>query len=375
MNRPTHDFASPIAVGGPFARSLRTAASAALVGLAFLSASTVALAGIPQLDASVIALVSGAPGAKVISYNTDGTTYQSAYKVHIANPSSNGGLNSIFFTLVTSVRDPVTLVPNSMTAAFIDPVVAGCTASLGNTRLDCAFGPLPPGAPAIEFILLVPSPTVVPPTPDSKLSVSWTIQAGQGQANSSNLVYDLSELVTLKVGSPKDGVQSFVLKNETLGVEDDGAKTKVKTPQAVTVGLKQVVPGASCSPQNKKCFESTVTIVDTSTGVPKEVEFTQADPLQVDLFRPVSSLKKGAKFANANLLYKSGGGAWVPIPTCALAVVPPSPTQPYAIPTSYPFRCITPQVLPIATNGQTGVDASGNWYFHILGLFNGTTDW
>jgi hypothetical protein len=32
-------------------------------------------------------------------------------------------------------------------------------------------------------------------------------------------------------------------------------------------------------------------------------------------------------------------------------------------------------VLPIATNGQTGVDASGNWYFHILGLFNGTTDW
>jgi len=375
MNRPTRDVASPIAVEGRFVCSLRSAASAALMGLAMLSASTSALAGIPQLDASVTSLVSGAPGAKVISYSTGDTTYQSAYKVHIANPITNGGLNNIFFTLVTSVRDPVTLVPNGMTAAFIDPAVTGCTPSLNNTRLDCVFGPLPSGSPAIEFTLLVTSPTVVPPTPDSKLAVSWTIQAGQGQANSSNLVYDLSELVTLKVGSAKDGVQSYVLANQTLSVEEAGAETKVKTPKPVTVGVKQVVPGSSCSPQNKKCFESTVTIVDTSSGVPVEIPFTQADPLQIDLFRPVSSLKKGAKFANATLLYKSGGGAWVPIPTCELAVVPASPTQLYAIPESYPYRCITPQKLPYATNGETGVDAIGNWYFHILGLFNGTTDW
>ena len=92
---------------------------------------------------------------------------------------------------------------------------------------------------------------------------------------------------------------------------------------------------ASCSPQNKKCFESTVTIVDTSSGVPVEVPYTQADPLEIDLFRP-AGLKKGAKFANAILLYKSGAGAWVPIQTCELAVVPASPTQPWAIPESYP---------------------------------------
>jgi hypothetical protein len=58
-----------------------------------------------------------------------------------------------------------------------------------------------------------------------------------------------------------------------------------------------------------------------------------------------------------------------------LAVVPASPTQPYAIPTAYPFRCITPQKLPYAATGETGVDSFGNWYFHILGLYNGTTDW
>ena len=72
MNCPTRDLASRFADGGPFARSLRSAASAALMGLAFLSASTSALAGIPGIDASLTSLVTGAPGAKVISYSTDG---------------------------------------------------------------------------------------------------------------------------------------------------------------------------------------------------------------------------------------------------------------------------------------------------------------
>jgi hypothetical protein len=173
--------------------------------------------------------------------------------------------------------------------------------------------------------------------------------------------------VTLQVGSAKDGVQSFVLANETLSVEDAGAETKVKTPKPVTVGLKQVVPGSSCSPQNKKCFESTFRIVDAD-GL---VGFTQDEPLVIDLFRPVSTLKKGAKFANAKLLYKGDDNVWVEIPTCLAG----STATGYVIPTVAPYRCITPQVLPYAAAGATGVDVAGNWYFHILALFNGVVDW
>ena len=379
MNWSTRDRASRFTVGGPFARSLRIATSTALMGLAFLSASSSALAGVPGLDLTVTsqAPLDSVTNTRPIAYSVTGTTYQAAYTVRMTATSPT---NTVYFYAFTAATNGLTpqFTPTVADLRPGDSCQAPAVVPAG-TELDCVIGPIAQGS-TVTFTLLIPSPLAPPPdvtgkVPNSLLSVTWAVQSGQGQPNPSNLIHQGTQDVTLHVGSAKDGVQSYVLANDTLSVEDSGAETKVKTPKPVTVGLKQVVPGSSCSPQNKKCFESTVTIVDTSTGVPKEVEFTQADPLQVDLFRPVSSLKKGAKFANANLLYKSGGGAWVPIPTCALAVVPPSPTQPYAIPTSYPFRCITPQVLPIATNGQTGVDALGNWYFHILGLFNGTTDW
>jgi hypothetical protein len=356
----------------PFAHSLRGLATAAFLGAALLSASTSALAGIPGIDASLTSLVPGAAGAKVISYST-GETYQSAYEVRITNNTSSN-INNVFFTAVTNVT-------NGLSAPFTVPVTGlrpgdSCTPSMGNTRLDCQFVSLPGGTAPIVLTLLVPSPlapeAVNGTVADSTLSVGWSIQSGQGNQNPSNLVFDLSEAITLKVGSAKDGVQSYVLANTVLSVADAGAATKVKPPKPVTVGIKQIVPGASCSPQNKKCFESTITIVNDSGA---EVPFTQADPLQIDLFRPVSSLKKNARFANVTLFYQRGSDSWAPIPTCELALVPPSPTQPYAIPTSYPFRCVTPQVLPYATTGQTGVDALGNMYFHILGLFNGIINW
>lgn len=369
MSRCARRQGSHEATATPFARSLRSAAAATFLGAALLSASTFVLAGIPGIQASVTSLVPATGGARVISYSTGDSTYQSAYEVRIANVTSSN-INSIFFTVATSVVDKVSGLPNAMSAPFIVPV-PGCTASLTNTRLDCEFGPLPAGSAPIVFTLLVTSPTVSGTAPDSNLRAGWTIQSGQGQANPSNLVYDLSEVVTLKVGSAKDGVQSYVLADGILSVADASAAnaaTKVKTPKPVTIGVKQIVPGGSCSPQNKKCFESTITIVNDAGA---EVEFTQSDPLQIDLFRPFDSLKKNARFANAQLLYKSGAGAWVPIQTCA---VDPT-TSAYVIPTSYPFRCITPQVLPYAASGATGVDASGNWYFHILGLFNGVIDW
>ena len=64
MDRPAREHGSRVRCEGLCARTLRGAASAALIGLAFLAASTSALAGIPGITATVTSLVPGAPGAK-----------------------------------------------------------------------------------------------------------------------------------------------------------------------------------------------------------------------------------------------------------------------------------------------------------------------
>jgi hypothetical protein len=368
INCTAREHGSRFAVRGPFGRSLRSAASAALVGLALLAASTSALAGIPGLGVTVTALVPPINGVRTVSYNDVGTAYQAAYELRITN--SNTTVNTIYFGALTTLSD-------GRSAPFGAPLGLrqgdSCT-GVGGTTLNCTFGSIPRGGELV-VTLLVPSPTAPSPVQNTALGISWDVQAGQGQLNPSNFVHEGSQDVILQVGSAKDGVQSFVLEGTPLYVIDAGAagaKTAVTPSKAVTVGVKQIVPGSSCSPQNKKCFESTVTIVDDSG---QEVPFTQDNPLQIDLFRPVDTLKKGARFANATLYYQSGSGAWVQIQTCEVSTVTPAPAQPYLIPTSYPYRCITPQKLPYAATGETGVDVQGNWYFHILGLFNGIIHW
>jgi hypothetical protein len=359
------------AVRGPSFGLLRNVASTALLGLALLSASGAALAGIPGIDASLASLVSGPAGTKEISYSTAGSTYHSAYKVRIANPGGN--VNRIFFTAVTSVIDPGTSLPTGLTAPFVVPV-AGCTPapSSNNTRLDCEFGPLPAGSAPIEFIVLVSSPVGTPSQPDSKLAVSWTIQAGQGQANPSNLVYDVAELVTLKVGSPTEGVRSFVLANTVLGVADPSlgdASTNITPPAPVTVGVKQYIStGGSCSADYKQCLQSAVSIVDNAG---KPISFDPAAPLAIDLFRPVTTLNKGANIRNAVLSYSPDGlAAALPIIDCNR--VGSSWQIPAVISGAYAQdRCVVPS-KPV--NKLTFADKLG-WHIRIFAKSNGLIDW
>lgn len=372
INHPLREHGSHATIGSRFARALQGVASAAVIGVTLFSASTSALAGIPGLDVNVTSLVPVNPGTTVrpIAYSVSGgATYQAAYAVQIAN-NTNSQINDIFFSALTSVS------ASGLSAPFVSPVTGlrstdSCVVTA--TRVDCHFVSLPPGSDPISFILLVTSP--VSSGPESLLSVSWGVLTGQGKVNPSNFIHQGSQDVTLHVGSAKDGVQSYVIAHNNLKVADGSASTNVNTPKSFTVGLQQVVDPSSCSPHYKQCFQSTIRIVDPFALTEVPVPFDAADPLVIDLFRPSSSLKKNADFANAQLFYKSGLGSdpLVPIPTCAPGA--PGTTGPFGIPAAYPYRCVTPQVLPYATTGTTGVDALGNWYFHILGLYNGITNW
>ena len=176
---------------------------------------------------------------------------------------------------------------------------------------------LPGGSARIVLTLLVPSPVAPLPVngsvPESTLAVGWSIQAGQGNQNPSNLVFDLSEAITLKVGNARTACKATCSRTPSWASTDAGAETKVKPPKAVTVGVKQEEASASCSADYMKCLQSTVTIVDADGNL---VPFDAANPLLIDLFRPIGTLKKGANISNATLSYSANGETSLPIVEC-----------------------------------------------------------
>jgi len=359
MGCPARDRGFHSVIGGAFTGLLR-AASTALAGIAFLAASSTALAGIPNLDVSVTSLIPTTPNTttRVVSYSTDSVTYQAAYAVSIANNTSSN-INDIFFSIITTSSNGVTIPFGTVSGLRQGD---SCDATPNGAELDCHFISLPAGSAPISLTLLIPSPKST--GPDSILGVAWGVQTGQGKPNPSNFIHQGSQDVTLRVGSAKNGVQSYVNGGGNLKVADGGTSTNVTTPKPVAVGVQQVVDPSSCSPHYKKCFQSTIRIVDPVSGA--LISFT-TDPLVIDLFRASSSLKQNSDFANAQLLYKGDDNIWRVIPTCGPGnVVPADP----------PNRCVTPAVAAgTAVVGDTGVDASGNWLFHVLAGTNGIINW
>ncbi len=347
-----------------FERGLRGAAGAALLGLAMLGASTFALAGVPGLNVSVTSLapVDPATQTRPISYSAGGLTYQTAYTVRM---TASSPVNTVYFYALSKVE-------NGLSAPF--GVVGGLrpgdsclpVAAAGATQLECAIGAIQPGA-TISFTLLVPSPVPPGDGASSVLSVSWAVQAGQGQPNPSSLVHEGSQDVTLRVGSAADGVQSYVQPGQALAVASAGSTTGVTTPEAVTVGVKQIALFTSCSSHYVECLESTVRIVD-ETGSP--IPFNAASPLLIDLVRAASSLKKNARIENATLFYTEvrpdgSSGATQQIQEC---IDGPA----WQIPSGQ-SRCVVPAVRKATT--LTFKDAAGNWHFRIIALSNGKIAW
>jgi hypothetical protein len=275
--------------------------------------------------------------------------------------TASSPVNAVYFYVSSQVNNVALRAP----FAAVSGLRSGDSCPVtGSTQLQCAIGAIQAGG-TLSFTLLVTSP--VYSGAESLLSMSWATQTGQGQPNPSSLVHEGSQDVTLKVGSAAGGVQSYVQPGQALNVANNGSTTGVTTPEAVTVGVKQIALGTSCSNHFLDCFESTVRIVDT-TGNP--ISFNAASPLLIDLVRAASSLRKNARIENATLSYTEvfpDGTSGTPqqIHEC---INGPS----WEIPSGQ-SRCVVPAVRKATT--LTFKDAAGNWHFHIIALSNGRIGW
>jgi len=347
------------------ARSLRALASIGVLGAAFVSAS--ALAGTKFIDVQVDPLVpNNASGAPSVSYSgvkaALGQTLNAAYRATLTNATTSN-INSAWFKVHTSINDgqgPVfVIVPEGCTVdSQIAPLGSGlvCLVSLPAT--------VPATSTAITFV--IPTPNAPNSGQDSTLKLVWTVQAGQGSSDSnpSNVVQHDSPPIILSLDSSA-GLRSYIVGGNGFKVAIGNSNTLVTPPKDVPIDLKEDINSSSCSAMFKKCFKSTVRIVDPITGA--LITFDATNPLFVDLLRDKSTLKGFADINNLNgtLIYTDGVNTYA-INQCDVAAGPV-----FSIP-SGADRCYIPAT---PANNQTFVDGSGSWHIRILGKTNGIINW
>jgi hypothetical protein len=308
-----------------------------------------------------------------VSYSGDkaalGQLLNAAYLITLKNDTSSNVTNA-WFKVQSSIDngpgpkfefgDPEVLPQGCVKDTQVSPLGSGLICQYSSLQLD----------PGVSFTLVMHSPNPPQSGKDSNLKLSWTVQAGQGSADSnpSNIVKKDSPVTVLSVNS-EAGLRSYVLKDDPFKVANGGSQTEVKPSQSVPVDLKQAVNGNSCSPMYKKCLQSTLKILDVN-GL--EIQFnTTAHPgyLVINLLRDKSTLKGFAdiSIAATQLHYTGADGSYT-IPMCQETSLG---SGVWTIPLY--SRC----VMPVSTDGSTGtfVDGAGHFHFRVLGNSNGVVDW
>ena len=339
--------------------------AAAAVGLALVAAS--ASAGTNRLTVDVAPLAPKNPaGDYSVSYSgvkaALGQSLNAAYLVTIKNETTSN-VNNAWFKVQTSIN-------NGQGPAFLTPLPDNCTvdsqvAPLGS-GLVCLFA-LPAQVPpaSVSFDLVIPTPNAPNSGQDSSLKLLWTVQAGQGNSDSnpSNIVKQASPTIILSLNSSA-GLRSYVLKDSGFKVAVGNSNTLVTPPRNVPVDLQQAIENNSCSSMFKKCFKSTLSIINPLTNLPESFNDT---PLFVDLIREKSTLKGSADINNLNGTLIYTGATTYQINACDVTL--PGPT--FSIPEGAE-RCYIPAT---PANTFTFIDGAGNWHIRVLGRTNGIINW
>jgi hypothetical protein len=349
-------------------RSVRASASVLVMGAAFLFAGVPAVASTTGMNADITTAITG---QDFVSYSRDGQPVWAAFNVTITNYAGNNIPNAIFtFT-------------NSLGTAFKVPTIAPNGNASGSCHAQLPANPttivcnVATGGSPLSFTLQALSPTTTEDTPaPTSMTINWDVKVGQGEdSNNSGIANQGAGLVNIQAGSTTD-LRGYVDATTSLIVVNaTGTKTKVTPSQAVTASLKQEVVLYSCSPHYKSCFESTTTIED-GAGFP--IQFNPPlDPLFIDLVRDASTIKKGAKIANATLSYFLKIGVDV---TGAPVYGTPYVINPCVLLSgdwaigSGDDRCVVPVTKP--ANTYTFEDkVTGDWHFQVRGRTNGKIGW
>lgn len=351
--------------------AMRASASALLVGVAFLFAGVPAVAATTGMNAAITSAITG---QDFVSYSRDGQPVWAAFNVTITNSSGNNIPNAIFtFTNSfpnngpgTELKVP-TIAPNGNASGTCRAEPVG---ALNPTKIVCNVATA--GSP-LNFTLQALSPTTVESQPpEIAMSIDWQVKVGQGTDSNNSGVAQLGDgVVTIKAGSTTD-LRGYVDATTSLIVVNaTGTKTKVTPSQAVTASLKQEVVPGSCSPHFKSCLQSTTTIEDS---VGDAILFNPLDPLIIDLVRDTSTIKKGAKIANATLSYF----AKIPLTDPPVYGTPYDINKCVLLTSGWAIgpgddRCVVPATKP--ANAYTFEDNAGNWHFRIIARSNGKIAW
>ena len=328
-------------------------------------------AGNPQVDVTVVNLTNN-----LVSYSSAAADLQTAYAAFHVTVTNNTPSSTTSYFRMQSVSSGQTSTSGYYPTFVASELPSGClfdaTVPPAGSAVLCTWD-LVPGE-VRDFRVRVQTPQApVGFSGTDYLFAKYSLQAGQGGANGSNLVYSFSDKSTLVVQTSRE-IHSFVEAGQDLFVYVDQGRTDVKPPRPVLVGLNQSVNKQSCSPQVKRCLISTVTIVNTSNNTEQfyDPTWTATDPgwLKVTLTRDASTLNKRANILNATVRYSKDGVNFIDVYNCS-ALSPPVPQ------TFYPVTGATPAQVGPNTHCilSRQVEASGAWTLVLIASENGVASW
>ena len=343
----------------PFARMT----SRLRCGLAVLSAgAALALAGVgaaQAADPTVLTTVTALPGTVTLARPSAAPPLQTyaAYEISVTNTGTNtrNHVRVLGSTVVTpaALPQPVAVFTTSIGLACV-------TTNAAQTAIECAIGQMASGTSA-SFIVVFRAPS-------QGAQIVFTEQTyyAEGANDSGNAAHaDGSGALTATVttlGTPTtEQVRSYIppgggtLFTGFTGIATlaDKWTTTVIVPSAAKAEVVEALSLESCSADLLACYRSTLTIPGT---------FAQ---LVIELRRDASSIRPGAKIANAEVKYSHSGGPPIPLLACN-ATFPAGP--------SAGTPCIASRIEYKRADAPTPEEI-GDWLFRIYALDNGTFEW
>ncbi len=340
--------------------ALRLAAAALLGGGLLLGAAAA------RAEAASAIVVTTSVLATPVTYSRPAATPPlptwAAWKVTVANNGKNV-VNHITFTGATTVLTPGETAPFLM-AEGLGGASVNCTATnLPQTAVNCDLGTLRSGGDAVSFVLIFKGPVAVAaPLPADRIDFAW--QASYAEALSDNPGASRQDtqsglapptalgtpLVTQVQSTVPRAGGTFFTGNTGVATAADPWTTTVNVPArlAYTTAMILEAPALnSCAPDLLTCNASTLTIPGNFSH------------LTITLRRDASTIKPGAKIANAKIYYASDNVTFTEVLDCAVTGGP----QP-GVPCMEARTAYTKKTAPTP-------QWEGDWEFVIRALDNG----
>lgn len=276
---------------------------AVLLATAIFGATAPAFAADPLVDASVVAVPEVVTRSRPTA--SPPASYYAAYEVNIVNNSTNV-LNNVRFVAYAAVvgsSEAAEFLPDALSPKCV--AVARPEGAPANARaIECLLGQLRGGGGAAA----TSSFTVIFKTPSTGSEIKLIWQAFYAEGSNDNVGAghgdgsDVGEITTalgtaeptnIKTFVPTGGGKFFTGIDGIARAVVDPWTTLISVPTSARAEIQESINAASCAPDLLVC-------VATSLRIPG-----QFASLEIELRRDATTVKKGAKIADAKLYYQT----------------------------------------------------------------------